>query len=178
MVLILFWNSSHESSKNSSPISFLDEKFKLSKVKTITDLYVKDTGRNQHLHYTSSHPNHTKWSIVHSQVLKVKRICSEEEGFEQQIHQMRSWFHKRSYRFRFFNQEKTFSKKVKIFPLSSLSILYFKRLNQKKPSLVACWQFSKKFTLTGPMFSFGGTWIKNGAQIWLKDTHREKSTVK
>ena len=47
----------HESSKKSLP--FLDLKVKLSKGKLITDLYVKDTDRHQHLHHTSSHPNNT-----------------------------------------------------------------------------------------------------------------------
>ena len=47
-----------ESRKESLP--FLDLKVKLAKGKISTDLYVKDTDRHQYLHYTSSHPNHTK----------------------------------------------------------------------------------------------------------------------
>ena len=85
----------HESSKESLP--FLDLKVKLSKGKISTDLYVKETGRHQYLHYTSPHPNHTKRSIVYSQASRVKRICSEEKDFEQYIHEMRSWFRKRAY---------------------------------------------------------------------------------
>ena len=80
--------STHESSKESLPS--LDLKVKLSKGKTTTDLYVKNIDRHQYLHYTSSHPNHTKRSIVYSQPLRVKKICSEEKDFEHHIHEMRS----------------------------------------------------------------------------------------
>ena len=78
----------HELSKETLP--FLDLKVKFSKGKISTDLYVKDTNRYQYLHYTSSHPNHTKRSIVYSQALRIKKICSEEKDFEQHIHKMRS----------------------------------------------------------------------------------------
>ena len=105
----------HESSKES--LLFLELKVKLSKSKISTDLYVKDTDRHQYLHYTSSHPNHTKQSIVYSQALRIKRICSEEKDIKQHIHEMRSWFRKRAYpdkvldeelvKVRVSNQEKT-----------------------------------------------------------------------
>ena len=32
---------------------------------------------------------YTKWSIIYSRTLRVKRTCSEEEDFEQHIHAMR-----------------------------------------------------------------------------------------
>ena len=40
---------------------------------------IKLTDRNQYLHYTSSHPEHTKKSVVYSQVIRLSRICSEEK---------------------------------------------------------------------------------------------------
>ena len=85
---------SHESRKESLP--FLDLKVKLSKGKIDTDLYIKNTDTHQYLHYTSFHPNHTKRSVVYSQALRIKKICSEEKDFEQHIHEMRSWFQKRA----------------------------------------------------------------------------------
>ena len=66
---------------NEKEIPFLDLKVKLNEGKISTDLYIKSTDRHQYLHFTSSHPNHTKRSIVHSQGLRVKRICSEKEDF-------------------------------------------------------------------------------------------------
>ena len=54
---------------------FLDLKVKLNEGKISTDLY---TNRHQYLHFTSSHCNHTNSSVVYSQGLRVKRICSEK----------------------------------------------------------------------------------------------------
>ena len=109
----------HKSSKESLP--FLDLKVKLSKGKISTDLYVKDTDKYQYLHYTSSHPNHTKQFTVYSLALRINRIYSEEKDFEQHKHKMRSWFQKRAYpnkvldeklaKVRFSNQEKNLQQK-------------------------------------------------------------------
>ena len=54
----------YESSKES--IAFLDLKVSVKNSKIITDLYVKSTDRHQYLHYLSTHPNHTKGSVVFS----------------------------------------------------------------------------------------------------------------
>ena len=70
----------YEFSKESLP--FLDVKVKLLEEKIKSDLYIKETDRHQYLHYSSSHPNHTKRSIAFSQALRMKRICSGEEDFK------------------------------------------------------------------------------------------------
>ena len=54
----------YKSSKTS--ILFLDFKVILSNGYLSTDLHIKSTDRHQLLHYTSSHPDHTKRSIVYS----------------------------------------------------------------------------------------------------------------
>ena len=66
-------------------------------VKISTDLYVKPTDRHQFLHYTSSHPDHTKCSIVFGQTLRVSRICSEKSDFLKHLEKMKSWLLVRGY---------------------------------------------------------------------------------
>ena len=74
---------------------FLDLKVKLLNDKTTTDLFVKSTDRHQFLHYTSSHPEHTRRSIVFSQALRISRICSYESDFVRHLGNMKSWFSER-----------------------------------------------------------------------------------
>ena len=69
----------HESSRKN--VTFLDV-VRFLNGQIITDLHIKATDRHQYLHYMSSHPHHTKRSIIYSQALRVSRICSFEEDFE------------------------------------------------------------------------------------------------
>ena len=47
---------------------------------------------------TSSHPNHTKGSIVYSQGLRVKRICSEKKkDFLKHMREIKLWFLKQGF---------------------------------------------------------------------------------
>ena len=62
-----------------------------------TSLHVKPTDCHQYLQFQSSHPKHTKMSIVYSQTLTVGRACSQEEDYKNYCNQMKSWFLKRSY---------------------------------------------------------------------------------
>ena len=57
---------------NEKEIPALDLKVTLNEGKISTDLYIKSTDRHQYLHFTSSHSNHTKRSIVYSQGLRLK----------------------------------------------------------------------------------------------------------
>ena len=73
-------------------IHFLDLNIRLSDGNISTDLYVKPTAIHQFLHYTSSHPDHTKRSIVFSQALRVSRICSKKSDFLKHLEKMKWWF--------------------------------------------------------------------------------------
>ena len=44
-------------------------------------MYIKATDCPQYLHYLSSHPEHTKWSIFCSHTLRTNRLCSLENDF-------------------------------------------------------------------------------------------------
>ena len=77
--------------------AFLDCKVNLFEKKLATDLYVKPTDTHQYLDYTSSHPEHTKKSIVYSQTLRLRRICSFETDFLKRKNEMKSRFLKTGY---------------------------------------------------------------------------------
>ena len=44
----------------------------------ITNLYCKPTDVYQYLHFELSHPSHTKSSIIFSQALRMRRVCSKK----------------------------------------------------------------------------------------------------
>ena len=88
-------NFTHESNKEC--INFLDLKVSLLDNKLSTDLYIKPTDRHQYLHYSSSHPDHTKKLIVYSQTLRLNRICSVEADFVWDKKEMKLWFLKQGY---------------------------------------------------------------------------------
>ena len=100
----------YESSKTSIP--FLDLKVSLSNGYLSTDLHIKSTDRHQFLHYTSSHPDHTKRSIIYSQALRISRICSNKSDFLKHLESMKSWFEVRGYPNKLIEQE---IEKVKFF---------------------------------------------------------------
>ena len=77
-----------ESSEKSS--SFLDFIITVSEQKLKTNLYIKYTDRYQQLHYAFSHPEHDKRSIVFSQTLRISRLCSEEDDFNNYRSQKKS----------------------------------------------------------------------------------------
>ena len=82
----------YDSSKKDK--SFLDLKVSLSKDKLSTDLHIKLTDCHQSLHYSSNHPEHTKRSIVYSELLHVSRICSLENNFNRHKSNMKIWIQK------------------------------------------------------------------------------------
>ena len=82
-------------SKNCVP--FLDLDVQLSGAELTTNLHIMPTGRHQYLHFTSSHPNHTKRFIVYSPALRVSRICSRKCDFHKHISEMKTWFLRRGY---------------------------------------------------------------------------------
>ena len=61
--------------KSKEKINFLDVVIKIKEGKIITDLYCKPADV---LHYDSCHADHIKRSIIFSQTLRLKRICSDK----------------------------------------------------------------------------------------------------
>ena len=81
-------NASHHSIKfdlnySYSEINFLDTLiYKDENGKLQTKIYRKPSDRPNYLHSYSEHPISTKNSIIFSQALRIKRICSEESEFK------------------------------------------------------------------------------------------------
>ena len=82
---------------NKEHIRLLDLNMKLLANNLSTDLYIESTERHQYLQYISSHPEHMKKSVIYSQVLRLSRICSEEQDFVKHVCELKSWFSKRGY---------------------------------------------------------------------------------
>ena len=150
-------------------INFLDLNVKFSSGKLQTSLYVKPTDCHQYLHFQSSHPKHTKKSIVYSQTLRVSRACSQEEDYKNYCNQMKSWFLKRSYpehlidtemkKVKFKSREKTEKSKLKGVPFvvtyhPSLNCLH--KIIRDNTYLLYMNEEVKNLFLPGPMVSFRG----------------------
>ena len=66
---------------SSTVVSFLDVIIKIINGIISTSLYQKNTDNHRYLHYTGCHPMHMKNSIIFSQLLRYKRICSDRKNF-------------------------------------------------------------------------------------------------
>ena len=75
---------------NKENITLLDLDVSLSGNELTADLNTKSTDKHQQLHYTSAHPAHTKRSIIHSQTLRMSRICYCKTDFEKHLVDMKS----------------------------------------------------------------------------------------
>ena len=65
---------------------------KIKEGRIITDLYRKPTDGHQYLHYDSCHADHIKRLIIFSQTLRLKRICSEKNGPNVHVEDLKIWF--------------------------------------------------------------------------------------
>ena len=54
-----------------------------------TDLYCKPTDTHALLHYKSFHPRHCKSAIPYGQLLRLRRICSDDAAFNERAGQLR-----------------------------------------------------------------------------------------
>ena len=70
---------------------------KIKEGRIIADLYCKPTDGHHYLHYDSCHADHIKRSIIFSQTLQLKRICSEKNDLNVYVEDLKILFHKRGY---------------------------------------------------------------------------------
>ena len=86
-------------------LNFLDVTVKIQQGEFVTDLYYKSTDGHQYLHFESCHASHTKTSIVYSQALRMKRICSRRSDLIVNINKLKDWFRERGYPEEIVNKE-------------------------------------------------------------------------
>ncbi|KAK7091582.1 hypothetical protein V1264_009246 [Littorina saxatilis] len=73
-------------------VSFLDISVSLKDGYLQTDLYSKPTDNHAYLCQNSCHPAHVKRNLPYSQFLRLRRLCSEEEQFQQRCDEMERQF--------------------------------------------------------------------------------------
>lgn len=78
-------------------MNFLDVNVSIENGQFATNLFCKPTDCHQYLHYQSCHPHHTKSSTVYSQGLRVRKVCSNEKDFADNIESLKQWFLCRGY---------------------------------------------------------------------------------
>ena len=79
-------------------LSFLDVDMRIDgdKKRIDTSVHYKPTDSHSYLRYESNHPTKCKESIPYSQFLRLRRICSVESDFNDQVSNMSNFFANRS----------------------------------------------------------------------------------
>ena len=78
-------------------LAFLDIKLSIEGNGLCTSVHYKPTDSHSYLLYSSSHPSHVKNSIPYSQLLRLRRLCSEDSDFSLKSEEMCHFFDKRGY---------------------------------------------------------------------------------
>ena len=79
----------HERSREE--INFHDVTVRVNHGEFITNLYCEPTDGHQYLHFESCHPSHTKSSIIFSQALRMRRICSKKSDLVADVRKERDY---------------------------------------------------------------------------------------
>ena len=77
-------------------LSFLDITLRITD-HISTTVYYKDTDTHTYLHHQSSHPSHCKKGLPRSQLLRLRRLCSEDSDFLENGGEMVSFFEQSGY---------------------------------------------------------------------------------
>ena len=80
-----------------SEIEFLDVSVAVKNGKFMTDVYTKPNDKKTYLHYHSDHPETVKKAIPTGLFGRARRICSDEDTFNQQASNIRGRLTQRGY---------------------------------------------------------------------------------
>eukprot|EP00745_Piridium_sociabile_P026213 TRINITY_DN4169_c0_g1_i14.p1 TRINITY_DN4169_c0_g1~~TRINITY_DN4169_c0_g1_i14.p1 ORF type:complete len:390 (+),score=72.90 TRINITY_DN4169_c0_g1_i14:1655-2824(+) len=89
----------YTSDVSSSSVAFLDLQISVqpNSNQLSTSVFYKSTDSHSYLLYNSNHPPATRNSIPYSQFLRLRRICSNESDFREQVEKMADFFLTRQY---------------------------------------------------------------------------------
>jgi len=96
-------NSCHETIKftaehSHTSVNFLDTTVHLTNEGTLyTDLYCKPTDAHNYLAFDSAHPEHVKLGLPYSQLLRVRRICTKLDDYDDNAVIIGAHFRRRGY---------------------------------------------------------------------------------
>ena len=90
-------NISLEADYSMSHVYFLDTKVKFNAHTSATELYSKSSASFQYLHRTSFHPPHTFRSILKSQLIQIRRICTGINDYWNHSQQFITFFKSRGF---------------------------------------------------------------------------------
>ena len=108
----------------SDSVNFLDVTFTIDSDMISSTVFYKPTDSHSYLRYDSHHPERCKNAIPFSQFLRLRRICSDDGDFADQVENMEQFFLSRGYPKHITNRAKT---KVAMIPRSE-------SLREKDPS--------------------------------------------
>ena len=87
----------YESNSSTESVNFLDVKVKLTGDRIQTSLYSKPTDAHLYLNAKSCHPAHVIKNIPKGQLIRIRRICSEDADYDLHANQMKKFFMSRGY---------------------------------------------------------------------------------
>ena len=91
-------NIRFESNTSTDSVNFLDVKVRINGNNIRTSLYTKPTNAHLYLNAKSSHPGHVTKNLPKGQLIRVRRICSDDADFDNHAKQMIKYFLLRGYK--------------------------------------------------------------------------------
>ena len=86
-------------------LPFLDINLHISDHGISTSVHYKVTHTHSYIYHQSSHPRNCKESLPKSQLLRLRRLCSDDSDFQTRAQQMASFFERRGYNARKLQQD-------------------------------------------------------------------------
>ena len=140
-------NIQFEQTTSNTSIPFLDVSVTLEGGKLTTDLYCNSTDKHQYLYHTNCHPKRTKTSLPYCLALRLRRICSSENLFQQRTNEMLHHLIQRGYKKRSIHDA---IKKASLVTREEADLLTKPNQNRSKESILL--SHTTRCSLTYPRF--------------------------